>query len=365
MHPRPVSSSPRRSRTGRPASLIRSGLPPAAVAAALLASAVIAPAQNAPAPSASANANAAAASEEAVQLPAFLASDQKANEYRATDSFSASRIRGSIMDAPASISVLTPEFIADIAPVRLYEATRYLAGVSEGRANSFSDRQIIRGFENNGRTIDNFNGIQQNNTDNFLVDRVEVIKGPSAILAPTGTPGGSINVVSKMPKYTTQRTLTAEVGLSDAQRVDLDMTGPFSPGSPFAYRVLATYQDGVLNREGGQDQRKNYAGQISYRISEKSQLTVRASYEDRRIYAPFPVYVSSASLNGGDAELAPGFSWHGSRNGQETWAHRGGPYGTSDILSPRLSTITSACASRPRASTTSRMTSSRSARWPR
>lgn len=267
-----------------------------------------------------------------VTLSPFVVSGENANQYRAVDSISATRIRGSIMDSPGSVSVLTPELMEDISPTRLYEATRYFAGVSEGRANSFSDRQMVRGFENEGRTVDNFFSIQQNNADGLWVDRVEIVKGPSAILAPTGTPGGSINVVSKVPLYERRNTFTTIVGLSDAQRVNLDMTGPFSHGSDWAYRVLASYQDGELNLQDGPIRRKMIGGQVGYRVSPTTNVVVRTGYDYRKMYVPFPVYVDSSVVNGGDAKLAEGFSWHDRRDGQEEWAHRGGPYMFSDIV---------------------------------
>lgn len=235
------------------------------------------------------------------------------------------------MDSPGSVSVLTPEFLEEISPTRLYEATRYFAGVSEGRGNSFSDRQILRGFENGGRTVDNFPSIQHHNADGLWIDRVEIVKGPNAILAPTGTPGGSINVVSKVPLDQRMNTLTTIVGLSDAQRVNLDMTGPFSPTSDWAYRVLASYQDGELNLQDGPIRRKMIGGQVGYRVSKTTNVVVRAGYDYRRLYVPFPVYVDSSVVNGGDAKLAEGFSWRDKRDGEEDWSHKSGPYMFSDI----------------------------------
>lgn len=276
--------------------------------------------------------NATSAKEPIVELPAFNVSAEKTDQYRATDSISASRIRGAILDSPGSISVLTPELLLTIAPTRAYDATRFVAGVSEGRANSFSDRAVIRGFENTGRTIDNFISVQNQNTDSLFTDRVEVVKGPNAILAPTGTPGGSINIVSKIPLYQRANLLTATIGLNDAQRLDLDVTGPFAPNSPAAYRVLGAIQDGHLNLQGGSDRRKIIGGQFSYRFSQRTNLVVRAGYEWRKQFVPISVYVDSADVNGAYADLAPGFGWTGNRNGQEDWAYRGGRYMSSDLL---------------------------------
>lgn len=270
--------------------------------------------------------------EEVVALPSFNVTETTGSRYRAADSSSAARIRTSLADTAGSISVLTPEFLQDVSPTRIYDATRYVAGISEGRGDGFADRQMIRGFENTLRTVDNFGSVQGENVDSLLVDRVEVVKGPSAILSPTGAPGGAVNVASKRPLYRTERSLAVTVGLIDAQRIDLDATGAFAPNSPFAYRVLAGYQDGQLAADGSKDKKQIIAGQLSYRISPRTTLTLRASYEDRWVFVYLPVFVSSTSINGADATLAPGFNYGDDRNGTETWAHRGGRYMASDLL---------------------------------
>ena len=275
-----------------------------------------------------------AADPDIIELSAFTISAEKPNQYRAMDSSSASRIRTSIKDTAASISVLTPELLQDIAPARAFEATRYVAGISEGRGDGFGDRQIIRGFENLNRTVDNFASVQGENADSLMIDRVEVLKGPSAIIAPTGAPGGVVSVVSKVPRWKDYRSITATLGMIDAQRIDVDVSGPIpiGDGKTLAYRALAAYQNGRLAVDGTKDKRKIVGGSVTYRISPSTQLTLRASYEDRWIFVYLPVFIDSSAINGANATLARGFNYGNDRNGTETWAHRGGQYGAADML---------------------------------
>src|ERR1700712_4620295 len=61
---------------------------------------------------------------------------------------------------------------------------------------------IIRGFETQGgaRTVDNFlQSADADNVDESIIDRIEVTKGPNAILSPAGAPGGSLNIIKKSP----------------------------------------------------------------------------------------------------------------------------------------------------------------------
>ena len=72
---------------------------------------------------------------------------ENADRYHANDAVSAVRIRAALIDTPSSISVITREMMDDLAPNRVFDVTRYIAGVQEGRGLNFQDRQIIRGFE--------------------------------------------------------------------------------------------------------------------------------------------------------------------------------------------------------------------------
>src|SRR5688500_17233963 len=215
--------------------------------------------------------------EETITLPAFSVSGERANSYRATDSMSAARIRTALIDTPATVNVITSEFLGDIGAASLFDATQYVSGIGNGRlagGSGILDRQTIRGFENDGRTIDNFNSGFQANLDPLLYERVEIVKGPNAILAPTGTPGGSINVITKAPKFNTETTAAIEIGRFFGNRISIDSTGPVPGTDKFAYRVIAGYQDANSSVPG---EIKVYSinPQFTWRISPQSQLVIR------------------------------------------------------------------------------------------
>ncbi len=282
---------------------------------------------------AEANAPDGANGQQPVQLPNFSVTANPTDAYRATNTTAGSRTSGNVMDIPGSITVLSPDFIQDLSPTRIFDATKYIAGISEGQGDGFYDRQYIRGFQNNRPTVDNFASIQSENTDPLFVDHIEVVKGPSAILAPSGTPGGQINVIDKVPQYHAANAFSVELGRIDAQRAEIDFTGPLPEDKNAAYRLLAGYQDGELNTGGTKDRRKLVGLQTSYKFSDRTTLTVRGAYEDRWQFVYFPAYIDpTLSVNGADARLAPGFSLTGSRNSTESWAHRGGRYSNADVL---------------------------------
>lgn len=264
------------------------------------------------------------AADEVVTLSEFAVSDTRVDRYRAADAISAVRVRTSLLTTPGSVSVVTRDLIDDLAPTRLFDVTRYLAGVQEGRGIQFSDRQIIRGFESNGRTVDNFFQTGADNFDEALIDRIEVSKGPNAILAPAGVPGGSINVITKSPEFIPRRALTLLAGRFDAQKATLDFTGPLDAEHRLAYRVVAAVQDS--RRYWAADARlrgRVFAPMLTWRPAPDTQVTAKLLYARHWIFRePGLILDPAVGYASGEPRLAPGFA-HRSRNGIQPWSHVG------------------------------------------
>jgi len=269
---------------------------------------------------------AASVGAELVVLPEFTVSGNAVDRYHAADAISAVRVRAALIDTPGSISVLTRDLIDDLAPTRIFDVTRYVAGVQDGRGIQFQDRMILRGFESNGqRTVDNFlQPADADNIDEVVIDRIEIAKGPNAILSPSGAPGGSINVITKSPLTTTQRSLTAQIGWFDSQKVSLDLTGGFSDHGRAAYRLVGSLQDS--RRYWSDDARlrgKVLAPMFSYRLTDRTQLTLKLIAAEHWIFRE-PLLILNPSVNAttDDPYSAPGLSKK-SLNGIQPWSHVG------------------------------------------
>jgi len=128
------------------------------------------------------------------------------------------------------------------------DATQYLSGVTVpvlGGVNGVQQRQTVRGFDIFGSTFDNFTGFGVGPIDPAVVDRVEVIKGPHSILAPSGPPGGAANVLSKSPVFDSpSHMIKAEVADQYfGNKGTVDSTGRVFESNSFAYRLIGTYMD--------------------------------------------------------------------------------------------------------------------------
>ena len=225
-------------------------------------------------------------SDEAVKLPEFAVSADKADTFRPSDTMSLARIRGQLIDTPVSVNIMTRELMEDLGSNSTFEAARYFAGIGNGRGagtnGGINDRMNFRGFESQTRTVDNFSSTfipgTSTSIDTFepeFIERVEIVMGPNAILSPTGTPGGSMNVVTKSPLYRRQSTIKAIVGNYSAQKLAFDFTGPIeSSNGALAYRLIGSVQDTDTYIPGGFEK---WTGgvMLNYQFSPRSNLTFK------------------------------------------------------------------------------------------
>lgn len=129
-----------------------------------------------------------------------------------------------LTEVPQSISVVSAESIARRNLGKLDEALQYTAGVQAAPYAYDSDTNwiFLRGFDatQTGLFMDGSQllsyGFGSFYIDPFLVERVEVLRGPSSMVYGSSNPGGVVNLVSRLPTDTPGH--VAEVGVSSQGR---------------------------------------------------------------------------------------------------------------------------------------------------
>ena len=255
-------------------------------------------AQTAPA-SNSSSGNAPPQREEIVVLNAFQVSGVQPSRYQASEATSGGRLATDLATSPQTITVVTNELLKDVRANRVYDGLKYFAGVAESTFPNAQDRLQIRGFQTDGRTLDGFKSqlTLVTNYDAALVDRIEVVMGPSAILSPTGSPGGTVNIVSKKPLFRSQSSLTVEAGLWDAGGVVIDSTAPL--GEKVAYRVVSVFRDTDQYYDNAGARSFALLPSLTYVIKPGTELTAMAQIERKKStnYQGVPIDPSSGTYN--------------------------------------------------------------------
>jgi len=139
--------------------------------------------------------------EESVRLfPFSVQESANVGRYQAAEASSGTRIRMDLMEATQGISVVTNEFMTDIGTTRILDAVKYVAGVSINNHPTSMDTMNARSFQSFGNsTVDGFTQYNESTLDPIVVEHIEAVKGPNAIIAPQGLPGGVVNNVTKRP----------------------------------------------------------------------------------------------------------------------------------------------------------------------
>jgi outer membrane receptor protein involved in Fe transport len=257
-----------------------------------------------------------------VKLSAFEVSGQAPNRYQASEATSGGRLRTAIFDSPQTINVVTDALLKDVGATRILDALKYIPGVTESTIPNGLDRITVRGFQTDGAIVDGFNfDANQGNLDPILIERIEVVKGPNAILSPTGSPGGTINNVTKKPLFVAARhSVKAEYGAFDAGAVEIDSTGRIGDAkSKFAYRLVGAVRDYDNYWGNTKVQRQVLAPSLSWQVGPSSKLTVQADYSNSLsgLYLGIPIDPSSSPTT--TARLLAGVSPTAAAYADDQW----------------------------------------------
>ena len=140
------------------------------------------------------------AEEKVIELNPFVVVGEPPTRYQAAEATSATRIAVDLFASSSTINVLTPAFIKDINPIKAIDSLKYVSGIAESTQPVGGDRIQVRGFQTDGQVLDGFARIgPYNHLETYLLDSVEVVKGPNAILNPSGQPGGTVRP-SELPR---------------------------------------------------------------------------------------------------------------------------------------------------------------------
>jgi iron complex outermembrane recepter protein len=182
-------------------------------------------------------------------------------------------------EIPQAISVISAETIEDNNILRLTDALDLNASVA--RQNNFGglwDSYAVRGFagdENlpSGYLVNGFNGGRGfgGTRDVAGVERIEVLKGPSAALFGRGEPGGTVNIVTKQADFDAVRgSASGAYGSFDRIRFDADANIPL--GENLAVRLIGYSEKADSFRDTVDSKRYGILPQVALRLSENTQI---------------------------------------------------------------------------------------------
>jgi len=192
----------------------------------------------------------AAPTQPAKQPPSVNNQDARTGQvgYISSSVTSATKTNTALLNVPQSVTILTKQFIKDQAFTSIGEATRYVPGVIYHQGESHRDDLVIRGQRSNADFYTN--GIRddvQYFRDFYNLQRLEVLKGPNAMIFGRGGGGGVVNRVLKEADGTTIREVVVGGSSYPGARVTTDIGQAVNEN--WAFRLNAMYENSQSYRD--------------------------------------------------------------------------------------------------------------------
>ncbi len=205
--------------------------------------AIASPAIAADAASEAMAANAAAVAADAGDSQETVIVQGERSSYGVRRTTTATKTDTEIKDIPQAITVITEQQIEDQQLRSVADVLTFVPGAMPGTGEANRDQFTLRG---SNTTADMFrDGIRddvQYFRDLYNVDRVEVLKGPNAMIFGRGGGGGVVNRVTKATSLNSHRELAALGDSEGGFRFTGDIDQPLS--NRVGLRVNGMYEDG-------------------------------------------------------------------------------------------------------------------------
>ena len=216
--------------------------------------------------------------------------------YLASNSVTATKTDTPLIDIPQTINVVTREQLDDQAHHSLADILRYVPGTTVGQGEGNRDQITLRG---QNTTADFFlDGVRddvQYYRGLYNIERVEILKGPYALIFGRGGGGGIINRVQKSPMIDDFIYAgPASINSFGAYDASVDLNTPLSGAA--AVRINAVYESLDSHRDYVGGERYAWNPYIAFNLNDAWKLGFSFEYvnDDRTTDRGIPSIATAA-----------------------------------------------------------------------
>ncbi|MFM0202858.1 TonB-dependent siderophore receptor [Paraburkholderia fungorum] len=181
------------------------------------------------------------------------------------------------LDVPATVNVVTRSVMDAQGDTGLYDALRNVAGVTRQQLSGLAyDNLSIRGIALDNRSSYFINGILPIDNNIWMPmedkERVEVLKGASALYYGFTVPAGIVNMVMKRAGSEPVTNATLLGDSSGSYGAHVDIARRFGSGQQFGIRVNAMDEHVEAPIDGDHGYRKFVSAALDWRVNSKLKL---------------------------------------------------------------------------------------------
>src|SRR5690606_11120089 len=196
--------------------------------------------------------------------------------YAASRTTTATRTATPLRDVPQPVTDVPRAVIDDQAMGSLADVVRFTPGVMMAQGEGNRDQAVFRGISSTANFfVDGIRDDVAYYRDLYNIERVEVLKGPNAMIFGRGATGGVINRVTRQPQWTNIGEATLRLGSWKERRVTADFGRPLSDTA--AFRITGVYEKSEGHRDFFELERYGINPTFAFRAGDRT--LVRIGYE--------------------------------------------------------------------------------------
>ena len=228
--------------------------------------------------------------------------------------YSATKTSTPVLETPQSISTVTRRQLDDQNPQSVKDALNYTAGVlSTPDTTNRYDSLFLRGYGGFGtstRVVDFLDGLRLPrgqgfalpSVDPFLIDHLDVLKGPSAVMYGQTSPGGMVNQVSRKPTATPYNEARIEYGSHNRIQTGVTSQGALDKAGEWQYSLTGIARHAETRYDDVNEERIAVAPALTWQPTNDTAVTFQAYYqkdpEGGYFNSIYPKFLAPAQYSG-------------------------------------------------------------------
>ncbi|CAM4333520.1 hypothetical protein F901_01563 [Acinetobacter dispersus] len=203
--------------------------------------------------------------------------------YTAKSTNTSTKLNLSLRETPQSVKVLTREYLDDANITSFQDLLNNVTGVT---VNQWDERQYptARGFDVDYYLFDGVPsnvGMEANDPDLTMYDRVELVKGANGLMTGAGNPAIAINMIRK---HANSKELTGNVSTSfgswNAWSSSADISTPLNADGSVRGRVVVKHEDTDSYMDSYEKTNNVVYAVVDADITDKTYLSMGAGYQN-------------------------------------------------------------------------------------
>lgn len=203
----------------------------------------------------------------------------------------ATKTNTSVLETPQAVTTVTRRQMNKQNSQTVSEALRYTAGVLSDRdSNTRYDSIFLRGFGAFGLATNYVNYLDglklprgqafaQSSVDPFLLDHIDVLKGPSGLLYGQVSPGGLVSQISRSPSSEPFNEMRIQGGTNSRIQGALTSRGPVTQDGNVQYGISMIGRQSGTAYDDVDEQRFAVAPSLRWQPDTDTTLTISGYYQ--------------------------------------------------------------------------------------